>query len=79
MNGIMLYNCKSIWQGTPRKLQEYYREPFSGFFLRMKSLFPGTINDSNIDLDKFPASKVRTFSKEAGNHPNPLQSTSNKY
>ena len=37
---------------------------FSGISLKMRSLFPKTINDSNIDLETFPASKVRQCAKK---------------
>ena len=33
------------------------------FFLRDEELISKTINDSNIDLEKFPASKVRQLAK----------------
>ena len=33
------------------------------FFLKDEEFVPKTINDSNIDLDKFPANKVRQLAK----------------
>ena len=47
-------------QETPRILQ---RDIF-WFFLKDEEFVSRTINDSNIDLDKFPASKVRQFAKK---------------
>ena len=60
----MQFSPKSIWQSTPKKLQEYYRETYSGFFLIDEEFVSRTINDSNTDLDKFPASKVRQLAKK---------------
>ena len=34
------------------------------FFLKDEEFLPKTINDSSIDLDKFPASKVRQIAKK---------------
>ena len=36
------------------------------FFLKDEEFVPKTINDSCIDLDRFPASKVRQLCKEDG-------------
>ena len=60
----MQFSPKSIWQSTPKEMQEYYKETFSGFFLRDEEFVSRTINDSNIDLDKFSASKVRHLVKK---------------
>ena len=48
-------NLARYRQEMARILQRY----IFWFFLKDEDLVPGTINDSNIDLDKFPASKVR--------------------
>ena len=64
MNGIMLYKLRSIWQNIHRKQQEYYTETYFVFFLMDEEFVSKTINDSNIDLNKFPASKVRQLAKK---------------
>ena len=64
MNGTMLYKCKLIWQNTHKKLQEFYKETFFWFFLKDEEFVSRAINDSNLDLDKFPASKVRQLAKK---------------
>ena len=59
----MLYNCKSIWPNNHKKLQKFYRDIF-WFFLKDEEFVSRTINGSNLDLDKFPASKVRQLAKK---------------
>ena len=34
----MQFSPKSICQSTPKKMQEYYRETYSGFFLKDEEL-----------------------------------------
>ena len=51
MNGIMLYYLRSICQSTQLKHQKSYIETI--FFLRDEELVSKTINDSNIDPEKF--------------------------
>ena len=41
-----------------------HRDIFCFFFLRDKEFVSKTINDSNIDLNKFPASKVGQLAKK---------------
>ena len=64
MNGTTLYKCKLIWPNTDKKLQKFYKETFLLFFLKDEEFVSRTINDSNLDLDKFPASKVRQLAKK---------------
>ena len=64
MNGTMLYKHKLIWPNTHKKLQKFYKETFFWFFLKDEEFVSRTINDSNLDLDKFPASKVRQLAKK---------------
>ena len=35
-----------------------------GFSCMMRNLYPRPLNDSNVDLEKFPASKVRQLAKK---------------
>ena len=60
----MLFKLKCPLPSTHQKLQVSNVEISFGFFLNMESLSPKTINDSNIDLDRFPASKVRQLAKK---------------
>ena len=53
----------SFRQGD-RSVDEFYKETFFGFSSKMKSFVSRTINDSNLDLDKCPASKVRQLAKK---------------
>ena len=64
VNGIMLYKPRSIWQSIHKKQQEYYTEIYLFLFLRDEDFVSKTINDSNIHLEKFPASKVRQLAKK---------------
>ena len=47
----------------PETASILYRDIF-WFFLKGEEFFSKTINDSNIDLEKFPASKVRQLAKK---------------
>ena len=64
MNDIMLYKLRSILQNTHKKQQEYYMETYFVVFFREEECVSKTINDSKIDLKKFPASKVRQLAKK---------------
>ena len=64
MNGTMLYKCKLIWPNTHKKLQKILQRDIFWFFLKDEEFVSRTINDSNLDLDKFPASKVRQVAKK---------------
>ena len=43
-----------------------HRDIFCFFFLRDEEFLSKTINDSNINLNKFPASKVHQLAKKMG-------------
>ena len=63
MNGTMQYRPRLLWLSTPRNSQD----PSQGHllvFLERWGIFSKTINDSHIDLDKFPACKVRQLAKK---------------
>ena len=47
----------------PPETAKILRRDFFWFFLKDEEFVSKTINDCNIDLDKFPASKVRQFAK----------------
>ena len=63
MNGIILVKQKSIWQNIQLKQLKYYIEIYFWFFLRDEKFVSKTINDSILDLEKFPARKVRQLAK----------------
>ena len=52
-------------QYPPKTAKILHRDIFQ-IFLKDEEFVSKRINDSNIDLDKFPASKVRTACKEDG-------------
>ena len=64
---IILHRDK-FWflPSTHQKLQVSCTEIYSGFFLKDEEFVSKTINGSNIDFEKFPASKVRQLAKEIG-------------
>ena len=64
MSGTMQFKVKCLLPSTHQKLQVSCTEIHSGFFWRMRSLSTKPINDSNIDLEKFPASKVMQLAKK---------------
>ena len=59
----MLYKPRCPLPSTHQKLQVSCIEIIF-WFLKDEEFVSKTINDSNIDLDKFPASKVRQLAKE---------------
>ena len=59
----MLYKPRCLLQSTHQKLQVSCTDIF-WFFLKDEEYVFKTISDSNIDLDKFPASKVRQLAKK---------------
>ena len=63
MNDIMQFKIRSTLQDTHRKQQEFYKETYL-FFLKDEDFVSCTINDSNIDLNKFPANTVRQLAKK---------------
>ena len=48
----------------PQKTARILQRDIFRFFLKDEDFVSCTINDSNIDLDKFPASKVRQMAKK---------------
>ena len=62
MNGIMLFKHRSILQNMQLKQLRSYIETYFGFSSGRRNLSV-KINDSNIDLEKFPSSKVRQLAK----------------
>ena len=63
MNGTTQYNTSCISQVPTGICQILHRDIF-WFFLRDEEFVSKTINDSNIDLNKFPASKVRQLANK---------------
>ena len=64
MSGIMQCKLKSIWLNTPQETAKILHCDFFWFFLHDEEFVSKTINDSNVDLEKFPASKVRQLAKK---------------
>ena len=60
----MQFKLKCVFPSTHWKLQVSCIEIFFWFFLKDEEFVSQTINDSNIDLEKFPASKVRQLAKK---------------
>ena len=61
------YNAVQLQINLARYPQESARilqRDIFRFFLKDEEFVSRTINDSNIDLDKFPASKVRQLAKK---------------
>ena len=59
MNGTMQFKLKCLLPSTQQKLQVSCTKIYSGFFLKDEAFVSKTKNDSNINLEKFPASKAR--------------------
>ena len=64
MSGIMQPRYKLHWPSTPLKQLIFRHKDIFWFFLKDEEFFSKTINNSNIDLDTYPASKVRQFAKK---------------
>ena len=62
-SGTMQFKLKCLLSSTHQKLQVSCTDIF-WFFLKDEDFVSKTINGSNIDLDKFPASKVRQLAKK---------------
>ena len=60
----MQFKLECLLPSTHQKLQVSCIRIFSVLFLTDEEFVSKTINDSNIDLEKFPASKVRQFVKK---------------
>ena len=63
MNGITLSRCRLLWPSIHKNNQDSSQR-YLWFFLKDEEFIFKTINNSNIDLDKFPASKVRQLAKK---------------
>ena len=63
MSGTMQFKLGCLLPSTHQKLQVSCTEIYSGFFLKDEEFVSKTINDSKIDLEKFPASRVRQLAK----------------
>ena len=61
--------CKleSICQNTSQKQPRFSIGTSFGFFLHDEEFVSKTIKEGNVDLDKFPASKVRQLAKRIEN------------
>ena len=64
MNSIMLSKPKCLLPSTNQKLQVSCTDIYSVFFLKDEEFVSKTFNDSNIDVEKFPASNVRQLAKK---------------
>ena len=64
MSGIMQYKLNSIWLNTSQIQPRYCIETSFGFSCMMRNLYPRTSMNSDEDLEKFPASKVRQLAKK---------------
>ena len=64
MNGTMQYIPRLLWLSNPQKQPRSFTETSFVFFLIEEEFISKTMNDSNKDLDKFPASKVRQLTKK---------------
>ena len=63
MSGTMQFELKCLNKYPPETVSILHRYMF-WFFLKHDEFVSKTINGSNIDLDKFPASKVRQLAKK---------------
>ena len=60
----MLYKHRLHYQSTLQKEHKFYKEISFGFFLKDESFVSKTLNESHVEVDKFPASKVRKMAKK---------------
>ena len=60
----MQCKLKSIWLNAPPETTKILHHDIFWFFLCDEEYVSKTINDSNVDLEKFPASKVRQLAKK---------------
>ena len=63
MNGIMLFKQKLNLAKYPAETAKILHRVIFWFFLRDEEFVSKAINDSNIDLEKFPANEVRQLAK----------------
>ena len=64
MSGTMQFKFKCLLQALPENASMLHRDIFCFFFLKDEEFVSKAINDSNIDPETFPASKVRQFAKK---------------
>ena len=64
MNGTMLSKFKLLWLSIPPETAKILLRDIFWLFLKDEEFVSKTISDSNIDLDKFPASEVRQLAKK---------------
>ena len=64
MNGTMQYRPRLIWIGTPQKQWRFSIGTSFGSSSKDDEWVSKTINDSNIDIAKFPTSKVKQLAKK---------------
>ena len=64
MSGIIWCKLKSIWLNTPPRNSQDIALRHLLVFLHDEEFVSKTINNSNVDLEKFPASKVRQLAKK---------------
>ena len=62
----MLSRPRFPWQGNSPETAKILHRDICGFFLKDEEFVSKTINDSNIDLDRFHTSKVRQLVKKMG-------------
>ena len=60
MNGTMLSKPKLLWLCIPSKTAKILYRDIFWFFLKEEEFVSKTINDGNIDLDKFPSKQGQT-------------------
>ena len=65
MNGTMQYRPRLLWLSTPPETAKVpLQGHLFGFFMKDEEFVSKKIDDNNIDLDRFPTSKVRQLAKK---------------
>ena len=64
MNGIMRSKLRSILAKYPPETAKILQRDIFWFFLHDEEFVSKTISDGSVDLEKFPASKVRQLAKK---------------
>ena len=64
MSGIMLYKHRLHYQSTLQKKLKSSKEISFSFFLKDESFVSKTLNEGHVELNIFPASKVRQMAKK---------------
>ena len=60
---VQCYKTQVALAKYPQETAKILHRGIFGFFIRDEAFVTKTINDNNIDLNKFPASKVRQLAK----------------